>query len=585
MKMNRLPPLALVISILLIHVLGVSNTTQRAPQPIRDCSYLITMLEKIINYTIVLDNKGEYMARVMRETPVDTSLQDLHRKTYNFILDYYKALSTVTPPVEVLRDLLRRAYIVREYTRKLQSCSRGVEAIGAHIGRVLDTLESQLETLVMLYSESSGLITIDMLEKVYEPGEEAPLRVYINETCSIASILLVFKDFIIKTINFTCSGKECSTTFSIPSASSVQNIVEGDIVKYFIAIRAICEGRELKVYRFIEVKYEYPQITIDAPYTIVSGEFFNITIHAVSELNLTGILLVKNAKGEFPLRNITITNTPQVYQLHVNKSLFTIGANTLKICVNASEKTLPYCFERRIIVQPKYPSVNIKTTLTSTTWMGNIPIYITSESGEYTAYIYLNGVLVAESRVTNTSTITVSSGVLPLSVLNLTVIIRDPNNVYDDYTYSTMITSINMSTLLATLFAGSALIAILREHEKSFILMLRTGRAHVTREVKSEVPGVLKDILKPYVFKSKSHILDFYYTLLRKLGMRLPHHYETLREHYSEIVESHTKKSHVRKLLRRLLILAERDLYSIRKPRLEEAEELYKGVLNATKET
>jgi hypothetical protein len=583
--MNKLLLLALVISILLIPVLGVSNTTQRAPQPIRDCSYLITILEKIINYTIVLDNKGEYMARVMRETPVDTSLQDLHRKTYNFILDYYKALSTVTPPVEVLRDLLRRAYVVQEYTRKLQSCSRGVEATGAHIGRILDTLESQLETLVMLYSESSGLITIDMLEKVYEPGEEAPLRVYINETCSIASILLVFKDFIIKTINFTCSGKECSTTFRIPSASSVQNIVEGDIVKYFIAIRAICEGRELKVYRFIEVKYEYPQITIDAPYTIVSGEFFNITIHAVSELNLTGILLVKNAKGEFPLRNITITNTPQVYQLHVNKSLFTIGANTLKICVNASEKTLPYCFERRIIVQPKYPSVNIKTTLTSTTWMGNIPIYITSESGEYTAYIYLNGVLVAESRVTNTSTITVSSGVLPLSVLNLTVIIRDPNNVYDDYTYSTMITSINMSTLLATLFAGSALIAILREHEKSFILMLRTGRAHVTREVKSEVPGVLKDILKPYVFKSKSHILDFYYILLRKLGMRLPHHYETLREHYSEIVESHTKKSHVRKLLRRLLILTERDLYSIRKPRLEEAEELYKGVLNATKET
>jgi hypothetical protein len=487
--------------------------------------------------------------------------------------------------VEVLRDLLRRAYIVREYTRKLQSCSRGVEAIGAHIGRILGTLESQLETLVMLYSESSGLITIDILEKVYEPGEEAPLRVYINETCSIASILLVFKDFIIKTINFTCSGKECSTTFRIPSASSVQNIVEGDIVKYFIAIRAICEGRELKVYRFIEVKYEYPQITIDAPYTIVSGEFFNITIHAVSELNLTGILLVKNAKGEFPLRNITITNTPQVYQLHVNKSLFTTGANTLKICVNASEKTLPYCFERRIIVQPKYPSINIKTTLTSTTWMGNIPVYITSESGEYTACIYLNGVLVAEFRVTNTSTITVSSGVLPLSVLNLTVIIRDPNNVYDDYTYSTMIISINMSTLLTTLFAGSALIAILREHEKSFILMLRTGRVHVTREVKSEVPGVLKDTLKPYVFKSKSHILDFYYTLLRKLGMRLPHHYETLREHYSEIVESHTKKSLVRKLLRRLLILAERDLYSIRKPRLEEAEELYKGVLNATKET
>lgn len=585
MKTTKLLLLAVVILTLLIPILEVSGTIQRAPQPISDCSYLISMLEKTVNYTTTLDYRGEYIAHVMLETPVDAPLQDLHRKTYEFILDYYKVISNTNPPVERLRDLLRRAGIVWEYTRKLRGCSRGVEAVETHIRGMLSTLEFQLENLIVLYSESTGLITIDMLEKVYEPNEEVPLQIYMSEMCSIVNALLLFEDSIIKTTNFTCgNSKECSATLKVPPASSIQNLVEGDIVKYTIIIRAICEGKELRIYRFIEVKYEYPQITINAPQTITRGELFNITIIAKGELDLPGILLVKNVKGEFPLRNITVTSTTQVYQLHIDKSFFTTGINILKLCVNASEKTLPYCFERGIIVQPRYPSVSIKTILTSITWTGSIPIYITIESGEYVAYIYLNGILVAESRITSTSTIMVSSGVSPLSVLNLTVVIRDPSDVYDDYTYSAIITSINMLTLLATLFAGLILTTILREHEKFFILTLRTSSVHVTRGVKSEVPGVLKDILKPYVLGLKSHILDLYYTLLRKLRVRLPQYYETLREHYFEVVKSATKKTLIRELLWRLLMLAERDLYSIRKPRLEEAEELYEGVLSANEE-
>jgi len=126
---------------------------------------------------------------------------------------------------------------------------------------------------------------------------------------------------------------------------------------------------------------------------------------------------------------------------------------------------------------------------------------------------------------------------------------------------------------------------VMREHEKIFTLSLRTSSVRVARRVKREIPEILKSILKPYASGVKSRIAELYYTLLGKLGVRLPHHYETLREHYIEVVKPTTKKSVVREILWRILRLVERDLYSKRKPRLEEAEELYEGVLSAIEET
>ena len=589
MKTSRLLLLVLV-ALSLVPVLDTSGTNQRTPQPVSDCLYLISILEKAIDYAIERDYTGEYIVRVMLDTPVNPRIQDLHKKAYQLILGYYVVLNTTKPSLEQLRDLLSEIDVIESYASKLQDCSHekgAAIAVATRIKLKLTSLKSQLEYLLELYSEIRELIAVNVVEKTYEPGDF--VEVSVNTTCSVISALLVYRNLIIETANFTCSGNgECRALLRIPPASSVHEVIDRGTrgtTKFTIVIQAVCSDSELRVYRFIEARYDYPRVTIDAPPLITRGDFFNVTVNTTSGLELTGVLLVRNNVGEYPLVNVTITSTPREYQLHADKPFFTTGRNVLRLCVNASEKTLPYCFEKAIVVEPKYPSVGVRSTLTSITWTGSLPVYITSEGGGYDVYIYLNSVLVAESRVSGTRVINVNSGVLPLSVLNLTVIIRDPSGVFDDYVYSVEVTCVNMLTLLIVIFSGSFLTVVMREHEKIFTLSLRTSSVRVARRVKREIPEILKSILKPYASGVKSRIAELYYTLLGKLGVRLPHHYETLREHYIEVVKPTTKKSVVREILWRILRLVERDLYSKRKPRLEEAEELYEGVLSAIEET
>jgi len=578
--------LLLVVLVVAVTAASLLEGASRSPRPISDCSYLITILEKALNYALDFDYRGEYIARVMLNTPVDPKLQDLHRKAYRAVLDYYAIINSTRASLDDMRELLGELDVIESYASSLQRCSRerGVVAIATRITRhLLPSLKSHVEDLVKHYSEMPGLVLVSVPERVLEPGDQVPVEVYVNDTCRAISALLLYKDTILESVNFTCSSN-CSAVLSIPPASSLQGITRSTTVKFTVVIRATCGGRELRVYRFIEARYATPRVTIDAPPMITRGDLLAVTVNTTSGLVLAGVLLVKNTVGEFPLlSSIIINSTPTTYDFRVDKP-FVVGANALKLCVNASEKTLPYCLEKGIIVQPRHPRVSVRTTTASITRVGEIPVYITSESGEYTAHVYLNGVLVAESRVSSTETITINSGVLPLSVLNLRVIIRDPSGEHDDYVYSAVVTSINMASLLLVLFAGSLATLALREHEKLFVLSLRTSSTLATRRVKREVARVLEEFLKPYTHKLKSHILELYYTILTRLGVRLPHHYETLREHYSLVVKSVIKKSSVREALWKVVKLAERDLYSRKKPHLKEAEDLYEGVLSAIEE-
>ncbi len=589
MKTSRLLLLVLVV-LSLVPILDTSSINQRTPQLVSDCLYLISILEKTVDYAIEHDYRGEYVAHIMLNTPVNPRIQDLHKKAYKLILSYYMVLNATKPSLEQLRGLLNEIDVIESYASKLQECSHRREvaiAVATRIKLKFISLKSQLEYLLELYSGIRELIAVNIVEKTYEPGDF--IEVSVNTTCSIISASLVYKNFIIETANFTCNENgECRALLRIPPASSIYEIIEKGfrgITKFTIVIQAVCSNSELQVYRFIEAKYDYPRVTIEAPSIVTRGSFFNITVNTTSGLELTGVLIVKNNMNEYPLVNVTITSTPREYQLHADKPFFTTGRNVLKLCVNASEKTLPYCFERAIIIEPKYPSVSVRSTPTSITWTGSFPVYITSSEGEYNVYVYLNNVLVAEYRILGTGVISVNSGVLPLSVFNLTVIIRDPSGVFDDYIYSAEITCVNMLILLIVIFSGSFFTVIIRDHEKILILSLRTSSVRVARGVKREVPEILKSILKPYMSGVKSRIVELYYTLLEKLGIRFPHHYETLREHYSEVVKSTTKKSTVREILWRILRLVEEDLYSKRKPRLEEAEELYGDVLSVIEKT
>ena len=156
--------------------------------------------------------------------------------------------------------------------------------------------------------------------------------------------------------------------------------------------------------------------------------------------------------------------------------------------------------------------------------------------------------------------------------------------IYDTYQYSETMIVINASSILILVAVGSVLTAILREHEKLFILMLRSGGFSLRIRPLESAHRVFNELLTPYVLGLGSRIATIYYDLVRKITRRLPQPFETLREHYEFVVAPLTKSRRSRELLQRLLQLVERDLYSRSKPDLREAIELYEGVLSSVEE-
>lgn len=586
MKTCRVLPL-LVLTALTLLTLLVSCEIVRNPQPITDCTYLITVLENTINYAVNIDRRGEFLASIMLSTPIDPSLQSLHRQVYKLILDYYSVMNSSSPSVDSLRSIYREIDAVSEYTSKLQGCSKtnGAVAVATRIKQRLVSLKTKLVDLITLYSTSSNNILVQIPEKTFEPGEYIPVRVALrNSTCNVNTASLIYNEAILESSDFSCNGSECTAYLRIPPANIIQEIVQGNVVKYTIVIQGVCSGVELRVYKFIDSIYTYPQVYINAPSVITRGDLLKLTVYSDSG-ELTGVLLIKNSTSETPVLNITITNTSREYLLQVDKPLFTTGFNVLKICVNATEKTLSYCFEKPIIVQPRTPGVVVEASSTSITWTGNIPVYVGNvEGSDYILHAYLDNRLVFESRVSNTGVLTVYNSLLPLSTTNLTVVIRDPRGVFDEYTYSVQVVVVNVSTLLLLLIGGSAITTILREHERLFILTLRTRGMRGARRLGEEVSSTFKSILEPYILGLGSSIAKLYYNILRKLRVKLPENYETLREHYTNLVTPSTRSDSLRNILWRLLLLSERDMYSRRKPSLREAEELYKGALSGVKE-
>ena len=586
MKTHRVIPL-LVLTALTLSTLLVSCEIARNPQPISDCTYLITVLENTINYAVNIDRRGEFLASIMLGTPVDPSLQSLHRQVYKLILDYYSAMNSSSPSVDSLRSIYRGIDAVSEYTSKLQGCSKtsGVVAVATRIMQRLESLKTKLVDLITLYSTSPNNILVQIPEKTFEPGEYIPVQVTLrNSTCSVNTASLVYNEAILESSGFNCNGSNCTAYLRTPPANIVQGVIQSGVVKYSIVIRGVCSGVDLRIYRFIDSSYSYPQVYIDAPPVTTRGDVVNLTLYS-SIGELTGVLLVKNSTIETPVLNITITNNPREYPLQVDKPLFTIGLNVLKICVNSTEKTLSHCFEKPIIVQPRTPGVVVEASSTSITWTGSIPVYVGSvEGSDYILQAYLDNRLVFESRVSNTGVLIVYNSLLPLSTANLTVVIRDPRGVFDEYTYSVQVAIVNATTILLLLIGGSAITTILREHERLFILALRTRGMRGARRLGEGVSSAFKIILEPYILGLGSSIAKLYYSILRKLRVKLPEHYETLREHYTDVVAPSTRSDSLRNILWRLLLLSERDMYSRRKPSLREAEELYKGALSGVKE-
>jgi hypothetical protein len=580
--------------ILVVLLTSINNTATALETPsatVRDCTYLLAVLEKAINYTETMQPELEDIANTMLAIHVDPGYSNLHVKVYRAILDYYTIIQE--PRVELISKLYsiyQDLDSVNEYAKKLQSCSRDPEAsyaIAARVSLRVIYLKSRVEDLIKQLSMSQEAISINITDKIYEPGEEVLIQAIVkNSTCTPTTAILGIYGVPLYQNNFECSGSMCYTLISVPYAYLVKDYLKtAGYVKFTVTIKALCSGVEARLYRFITTSYSYPRLVIDCPSITQRGDLLNIMIYSYSG-RLEGVLTVKNSSSETILGEITIGESPVNYTVYVDESTFSIGKNTLKLCVNASEKTLPYCFERPVIVQPRYPPVEIKALQVYLTWDGSIQVLVTNLGNRsFTSKIMLStSIRSIEAPVSIGNLYILQASILPISIVNLYVTIQDPLMIYDTYQYSETMIVINASSILILVAVGSVLTAILREHEKLFILMLRSGGFSLRIRPLELAHRAFNELLTPYVLGLGSRIATIYYDLVRKITRRLPQPSETLREHYESVVAPLIKSRRSRELLQRLLQLVERDLYSRSKPEFREAIELYEGVLSSVEE-
>jgi hypothetical protein len=191
--------------------------------------------------------------------------------------------------------------------------------------------------------------------------------------------------------------------------------------------------------------------------------------------------------------------------------------------------------------------------------------------------------IIAESAGVEEHTYTIFTP-LPVATLDIEVSIEDPRGWYDTYVHEGRVVVVNASSLTALIVAGLLAITALREHERVFTIILKTGGVGIGRRLR-EAAKKAGELFISFKLGLGSKVAELYYDLVEKLGGRLPEAHETLREHFYVVVEPLIKSEFIKRLVRRFMSIVEKDLYSPRRQSVEEAKEIYEGVLSAVEES
>ncbi|QOR94894.1 hypothetical protein IMZ38_02990 [Thermosphaera chiliense] len=565
--------------------------TLSTPQPVTDCTYLLAVFKKVLTEALDGSPVGEYYARVMLETRVEPTLSSLHEKVYRAFLKYYSLLSGEYEGSEALR-ILGEVYegvdSVTQYLQRLHSCSQDREsayALRASAELMLEELKSRIWELKAVISQRDSPLTITTNRDTYRAGEDVLVTVAVkNSSCMVSNIYLSTGVEVLGNTIFQCNSTECNASIPTPPAYLVEKYVgrEG-AVKITVMAEAVCGEMVYKPYRRITVLYSRPRIALEAPSKITRGEYLNLTIYSETSVEIPGIVSVRNRAGETLIGNITVAPTPLVIGVNTSMYNFTLGENLIRLCVNSTETTLSYCIDKPVFYEPRHPRLEIMVPSIILTTYGEIPVLIQGDPGnDLLVEVESKGLFTSRvSSILNINcSLRVLGSVLPLSLIEVVVSVRDPSGYYDPYSYTTRVVVFNTLSLILTLILGVSSTIILRDREKVFFIFLEKGLRRGVEKMSRGIRDLTQDLLKPYVTGLGSAVALVYYKLLRRLTQRLPLAYETLREHYSLVVENVVGNRRVKELAWKLLILAEKDMYSKEKPSIEEAKEVYESVLS-----
>ncbi|MDW8083039.1 MAG: hypothetical protein RMI56_04475 [Sulfolobales archaeon] len=576
--MRSAKPLSLLLAVTVLLVTAAAVTASRSSST--DCLFLMFALDRVLDYVLRGDSSGEVLAQYLLNAPLPEFLRSLHARTYRLVLDYYAVVSSGTAAgLAELRKLSSGLGDIGAYAGELSKCSHDPEA-----ARVLKSgVESKLSAIaevVNLAIENAGRgacgdleFSISPRKSAYLPGDSVEVGLASSREVPFLEVYTWPQLTLVERIR-GCGTSPCYLKLGIPGARALVELgLEPSPVSSFALVAKL--GNSTCVLGLIKVAYSTPDLRVELPRTARRGDPVLVSVDLRDEYEvsayLNGVLVYgSRASGRV------------VLEVDTGREPVTLGLNELRVCVSASLRTLPKCFRSVFTVEPRQPKVEVHVPRVVVSWFGYATISIVSgESGSVSGTVLVNGVRVRDLVIEGPGTAIVTALVGVLPVQRVPVVADFSAAGYDRLVLSYEVVSFNVASTLATVFAAVLLSLSVSSREKLLTVVV-AGALRPGGRLR-RFTGALAGVLKPYALGLGSSIALLYYDLLKKLKVRQPLEPETLREHFRNSVEPSALKSSVKNLLRRMLELVERDLYSRRKPDYGEASGVYRGVVAESK--
>ncbi|MEM4869106.1 MAG: hypothetical protein QW081_01735 [Desulfurococcaceae archaeon] len=571
----------LVVSVMLIALFS-HDVMLHSSQFNTDCLYHLALLDRVLDYALTGDTIGEVMVKHLVNTSVTPGLRELHVEAYRVLLDYYRfvnELESETPNLSLLYSIMSRLNTIVNYASRVKACSHDSSAASALAVRIelkIKNLEERLQRIYLQRAELEELFTIEPYKDKYNPGDVIKLVVPRNMPI-VSTEVFVWPNMvrIAEYEPYVRNETHYEISVEIPGARLLSDYgVRSREV--WLALYFRFQNNSYMLASLLRAEYGLPRVQLDAPITTRYRD--NITVTMLSD----GVFDATLYMNDVEVLNTTLQPGNNTVSVNCPPHC-RIGHNVIKLCVDATDKTIQYCLARPIYVEPVYPRVKVLSDDISIAWLGYVRILIVNED-QVDVYV----TMIDYTRRTFTVqgggflSIPVYSGILPVQVLDLRIKVEPLSEKYDAFSLSLSVYVVNIPVLLVLTLISIILIPLVSEHEKSFVVTF-VSYWRKAQAIPRKLENLARDaLLKPYEMGLGSRIAMLYYNLLKKLKLGLPRESETLREHYRQI--SHQIPEGLGKLLWRFLQLVERDLYSSKKPLYEEAEEAYYGVLSASSE-
>lgn len=557
-----------------------------------DCGVLLALLNIELDYAINRDiEAGLYLANAILNTSIPTDAMGLHKQVYRALLNYFTTLKQLSlgenldnsSIATALRTLIKSREVLTStlntYVSRLSSCAVDREAANILGGDVLskrDILINDVYPQIMAGMLNvllePGAVDILLTKEVFEPGELIQIRIarYV-ENIDVKRVDIAVWPSLIRLAqlnNIICLDSICLVVYRAPYLSEVRELVSGNILRLAIVATLSFGNRSYSYIGFMAVEYRYPNISMYFSKDIEYGR--DVVLHIVADGMYNASITLNGVK----LADAVLTPGLNIYTIPFNRTVFNVGRNTLRVSIGETPTTLPYVTEDYFNTWMATPRIVVQVPSLIGDWGGSLPItVIHGEKDTVNISITVDGRSILNTTLgSGLHHLKIGVGFKPITRLDIKVYTVADMGVKIPI-YSGEIAVLNYTSI--SLLMLISLILVYAARKEPTIVQSLVGRRmaihrHVPRVVSSTTP-VLQ-----IVYSVKSRVAALYYELLRRLGLPLPELHETLREHYSRLKLG----AGVAKYIWRLMTLAERDLYSKAKPRIEEAYEVTEEVRN-----